>query len=183
MAIARLLNVMPAPVEPEEATGDWEVVKTSLGTGLPQDYRSFVETYGTGQVDDFLGVLNPFSAGPFYNLLSAGRAHLDGLIQLRSGLGAFLPYPLFPEVGGLLPVAITDNGDTIHWLTNGSPDEWTIVVQDTRAPECEAYDMSFSQFLAAWIGGQVSSDILQPLGQDGHAIFRPVKVLAKGVVS
>lgn len=183
MTIADLLNVMPAPVQPEEASGDWGAVETSLGTGLPQDYRYFVETYGTGQIDDFLGVLNPFSAGPFYNLLSAGRAHLDGLIQLRSELGTFLPYPLFPEVGGLLPIAITDNGDTIHWLTNGPPDEWTIVVEDSRAPECEAYDMSFNQFLTAWIGGLISSDILQPLGKDGHAIFTPVKVPAQDGVS
>jgi hypothetical protein len=105
---------------------------------------------------------------------------LSGLYELRLSLGAFLPYPLFPEAGGLLPVAITDNGDTIHWLTNGPPDEWTIVVQDSRAPECEAYDMAFTDFLARWIAGLISSDILGPLGRDGHASFAPVKFPVNG---
>jgi hypothetical protein len=180
MPIEGLMQIMPPPPEPKEASGDWQAVESSLGTALPDDYRRFIDAYGTGQIDAFLGVLNPFSAGPYYNLLSAGRAHLDGLRELREASGRFLPFPLFPEPGGLLPIAITDNGDTIHWLTNGAPDAWTIVVQDPRAPDCEAYDMPFTAFLAAWIGGTISSGILGPLGQDGHAVFVAVDVPVRG---
>lgn len=37
------------------------------------------------------------------------------------------PYPFYPEPGGLLPWAGTDNGDRVCWLTEGQPDGWTVV--------------------------------------------------------
>lgn len=174
MSIEALQAVMTPPESPIESIGDWDEVEQRLGRSLPADYRDFISVYGTGYIDKFLSVLNPFSAIPSYNLISAGRDHLDGLRQLRETRGEFLPYALFPEKSGLLPIAMTDNGDTLHWLTEGRADHWRIVVEDVRAPETEIYEMTFTQFLTALIQGQIFSNILVPLGQGGRADFEVV---------
>lgn len=49
-----------------------------------------------------------------------------------------MPYALFPEPGGLLVWGVTDNGDEFYWLTEGAPDDWTVVVSSRH--EWWSYD-------------------------------------------
>jgi hypothetical protein len=72
----------------------------------------------------------------------AALRELKGMPGIRH-----VPYPLFPEPGGLLPFGIDDNGDGLYWLTTGEPDQWSIVVNESRAPEYEQFDMSVTEFL------------------------------------
>lgn len=148
MAIADLMSVLPPPTAPREAApADWAAVEAALGTSLPADYRAYVEAYGSGKVGDFIWIFNPFSVRDNITLQVQVERQLSVLKELAEG-GEVMPYPLFPAPGGLLPMGMTDNGDVLHWRTDGAPDEWTIVVNDARSPDCAAHAEDLTRFLA-----------------------------------
>jgi hypothetical protein len=66
--LGQLLPPPEDPVEPGRPDG-WAAVEAALGTGLPSDFKAFTERYGSGMVDDFLYLFNPFAAGEDGNLL------------------------------------------------------------------------------------------------------------------
>jgi hypothetical protein len=66
--LRRLLQPPADPVEPGRP-GGWAEVEAALGTGLPRDFKAFTEVYGSGTVDDFLYLFNPFTQGQDGNLL------------------------------------------------------------------------------------------------------------------
>jgi hypothetical protein len=149
MGIETLQAILKSPEQPRETPKqeNWEEVVNRLSLPLPTDYRKYIELYGTGRIDKFLWILNPFSVNANLNLFEKVRVELDALRELQAS-GEFLPYPLFPEKGGLLPFGITDNGDVLHWLTRGAPDEWQVVVNESRAPEYEEFRLGLADFLA-----------------------------------
>jgi hypothetical protein len=154
-SIAPLSRIVSPPPAPVENAGSWPQVESDLGTALPDDFKAFIQRYGSGTISGFLSVLNPFSTWPRLNLAQRGREQLDALRELASEFGEQCPYALFPAKGGLLPVAMTDNGDVIHWLTHGQPEQWTIVVNESRGPDYEEFRMNLTTFLAAIVSERV----------------------------
>lgn len=146
---------MLPPTEPVETQGSWSSVEEKLGCELPDDFKEFIAVYGSGTIGRFISVLNPFSKRPNLNLLEQSRRQLDALRILLDEFGERNPYDLFPAPGGLLPVAITDNGDVIHWLTNGGAAGWTIVVNEARSPDYEQFDCSLTSFLEGLLDGSI----------------------------
>ncbi len=148
MAIGELISIVPPPEAPTESQAtDWPTVEDNVGAVLPDDYKAFVERYGTGIINDFLWILNPFSTRKYVNLLSQIDLQLSALKTLTQDFGEHCPYPLFPADEGLLPFAISDNGDVIYWLTEGNPNSWKIVVNDARSPRYEEFDGDMTSFL------------------------------------
>jgi hypothetical protein len=157
----KLRNILSPPLVPVEK-GDrnsWPSIEQTLGIGLPLDYKLYIETYGSGCLDGFIWVLNPFSSNPNLNLLHGRESALRALQVLREQKAYELPYPLFPETGGILPWGLTDNGDVLYWLTKGEPGEWTVVVNASREPRTEHYPYSMTEFLAKILGRQIVSAI------------------------
>lgn len=160
MAISDLEAVMPPPnttsaIEPTA----WVEVEGSLGTSLPSDYKDFIGTYGLGRVAEFLCVLTPFSDNPNVNLSVQMERKLSALRELHAA-GEKAPYPLFPATGGIMPFAVTDNGDVLHWETNGPPDAWHVVVNDARSPMYEVHNSGMTTFLAGLFSPDFDSAIL-----------------------
>lgn len=148
MPIEDLINIMPPPQAPIESHGQtWANVEGAIGTLLPTDYKAFIENYGSGRINAFVWIFNPFSNRPAINLVNQVSAQLNALKTLANDFGEKCPYALFPENGGLLPLGMTDNGDVIHWLTKGKPDEWRIVVNEARGPRYEEFDSDLTSFL------------------------------------
>ena len=58
-----LLKVLPAPASPLETGHDdnWGRVEQALRIALPQDYKDYISTYGTGYLGGFIWGYNPFS--------------------------------------------------------------------------------------------------------------------------
>jgi hypothetical protein len=158
MSVAALKEVTAPPVEPAE-TGrreDWRQVESTLGTALPSDYKEYIDTYGTGKLADFLLPLNPFSKNPHLNLIQQVPRRLGALRELKQqGGDRACPYPLFPESGGLLPWGITDNGDVLYWRTEGRPDHWGTVVNESRGPEFEQFDEPMTDFVAGVLSKRI----------------------------
>jgi hypothetical protein len=148
MAIEDLIILMPPPETPVEARGTWATVQSAIGSPLPGDYKAFIEKYGSGRINGFIWIFNPFSKRPSINLVSQMSVQLNTLKTLARDFGEQRTYPLFPDNGGLLPLGMTDNGDVIHWLTKGEPIDWKIVVNEARSPRYEEFGSDLTSFLS-----------------------------------
>lgn len=157
-----LVSVLSPPKHPRE-TGSaegWKQVEARLSTMLPGDYRAFITKYGSGCIDGFLWVDNPFTQLSGLNLFTRSSSQLDALRVLRGDIDPELvPYPVFPERGGVLPWGGTDNGDVLYWITRNSPSEWIVAVGESRGPMWEEYDCSMTEFLVKLLSKEIRSDI------------------------
>ena len=160
--LERLRQLLPPPADPVEPgqPDSWAEIEEDLGTGLPRDYKAFTELYGSGKVDDFLYLFNPFTAGQDGNLLAEKDRVLEGYRQTRARFPERLPLPAFPDPGGVLPLGRTDNGDELYWVTEGDPDGWPVALLESRAALQEVHRMPVTGFLAALAANQVTSRIL-----------------------
>lgn len=159
MSVDQLTAIVAPPKVPVAAVGKWSDVESSLGTSLPDDYKRYVETFGTGCLSGFFWVFSPFSENVNLNLASGNAAALRALDELKARFPEEVDYPLFPRDGGLLAWGATDNGDVLYWQTLGSPDDWHVVVNASRDPRTELYRMGMTTFLAKALTGGIISEI------------------------
>lgn len=177
MSLQALINTMTPPDAPLEtgSPGAWSSIENRIGTRLPADYKEYIATYGTGSIGDFLWPYNPFSENPNLNLVRRMELDAGALRQIREKFGEEeVPYPLYPEPGGLMSWAVSDNGDTLYWLTQGDPSYWRVVVNESRGPDFEHFEESTTSFLAKLISGELISEILPSSVFEGHVAFRPI---------
>jgi hypothetical protein len=170
--LERLRQLLPPPADPVEPgrPDGWAEIEEALGTGLPSDFKAFTERYGSGKVDDFLYLFNPFTLGEDGNLVAEKDRVLEGYRQTRARFPERLPLPAFPDPGGVLPLGRTDNGDELYWVTTGDPDGWPVALLESRAALQEIYHMPVTGFLATLAANQLASRILprDVLDRPGH---------------
>jgi len=180
MGFNSIKKVLQPPLKPQEvtATDDWEAIEKQLSTPLPEDYKSFVRTYGTGTINRFIVVFNPFSANKFVNLVERGRLELQALASLAADFPQYYPLLLYPSPGGLLPFAATDNGDIIHWRTIGTPEQWTVTVGESRGPKYYDFCGQMTDFLEALLTRSIECDVLPRSFPSHRPVFEPLGVSA-----
>ncbi len=145
---------MPPPAGRQPEHFDWSRIEEDLGIHLPSDYKWFLERYGMGEIDNFVLLFHPTTANQHINLKKQVADTLWALREVRDG-GEHVPYPIFPERGGVVPWSRTDNGDVCYWLTSEpDPDSWIVVVNESRGPEWEEYRGSATGFLAEVLSGR-----------------------------
>ena len=178
MELDKLKAVLQPPSKPQEVMAGeeaWESVEERLGTRLPSDYKKFIETYGTGTIDNFLLVLNPFSSNTFLNLIEASHDR-EGLATLRQEYPQLYVHDRYPAPGGLLPFASTDNGNILYWRTAGKTDHWTVVVYESRGPEYYGFNGPMTDFLAALLSRAIQCDVFPQSFLHDQAVFTPVQI-------
>lgn len=178
MGIVAVKAVLQPPQEPREVPADneaWKSVEDRLGTRLPQDYKAFIELFGTGSTGGFIWVFNPFSSNKHVNLIEHGRLELGGLASLKEEFPQDYVHDAYPTPGGLLPFAVTDNGDMLHWKTVGEPDHWTVIVYESRGPKYYGFDGSMTDFLASVLTRSVACDVFPPDFPGDHPTFVPLR--------
>jgi hypothetical protein len=163
-ALAKLIRMVPPPDRPFE-TGDggaFTEVEASLRLSLPEDFKELIRTYGSGQWQGFWFVLNPFAANEYGNLVLQSQVRrprswstLDAERATRENEGATYPHAIYPEPGGILPWALTDNGGRFFWLTAGPPEQWPTVYYPDRSPEFSVYEMSCTELLYGAVSGEI----------------------------
>jgi SMI1-KNR4 cell-wall len=152
-----LVRLVPPPVEPVDARGDWGEVEVALGLKLPADFKTLIERYGGGEFVDFIGLMTPF--GPHESLVQSARALLDSQWPLREEFPDEYPYPFYPEPGGLLEWAGTAGAQRLCWLTDGEPDSWRVVAWGPRDGLYDTYDLGAVEFLHAWLSGRITTSV------------------------
>ncbi|WP_304171722.1 SMI1/KNR4 family protein [Phenylobacterium aquaticum] len=156
MTIENLLKVIPPPAEPFEAfLGTWELIEGDLGTRLPQDYKDFVRLYGSGRFLEFMGVDVPRSRNPNLRLETKVYWLCHGLGPLE-----FLPHPMWPAEGGMIPFGGTDNGDYLLWIARGAPDDWPVAIWNLRDGAFEVIERDLTDFLAGLATGEITTGML-----------------------
>lgn len=162
MSIHRLIEVLQPPSSAAHcgSLADWGSIVARLGTRLPTDYMEFVGRYGAGVIEDFLRIFTPFH--PRVGLLSAGFEWLGALNQIKRSDPAAVPFPLYYEPSGVLPFG---NGDdlVICWVTNGSPDRWTVASWEPRSGNrWQHFPMGLTEFLAKLLSNQMNVGWYEP---------------------
>jgi hypothetical protein len=168
--IQKLLAIVPAPAHPENAHGKWDDVESALGLKLPDDYKEFIERYGSGVLCTYLRISSPFEFAMYekYNGPRQGWIHFTGIYTSWLREPVNLPYPVFPEIPGLLPWGVYGDVDALAWYTEGGPDEWYIVLYRLEHGFIALKGMGFGAFLVAAVEGNLplSADFgLQHLAQ------------------
>ena len=157
MIFDELTTVLAPPRIPVETPGvdGWGSVVDAIGFALPVDYMQFVEAYGSGTINKFIHVFNPFSKNLHINLLQQLTRILASFRMIKEEFPEEIPFPLLYEPGGLLPCAMTDNGDVLCWRTVGATGHWSIVVVG-RSSACEEYQMPLCRFLGRVLSGSLN---------------------------
>jgi len=163
-AIERLTKLVPPPLHPFDATDDehFDSVEAMLGLRLPTDFKQTTRLYGTGCWQEFWYLLNPNTPNPYLNFIVQSQclqpkawSALDSERMIRDQVRAEYPHRIFPEPGGILPWATTDNGGRFFWLTAGSPNQWPTIYYADRAPDFHVYNMTSAELLYGAVSGDV----------------------------
>lgn len=170
MHLANLMALAPPPAEPIMARGDWGRIEGQIGRSLPADFKALIATYGSGSFGEFLNPINPLRDGGI-GFEWADQHILAHERGLRRDSPRSYALPIYPEPGGILPWATTDNGDTLFWLTWGDPDGWGVLHQEARGDDRVLYPFRAVEFLARWLAGELCGPLLPDLGGDPACVF------------
>lgn len=147
-ALTKRLPPPPSPLS--QASPSFDAVEHALGFALPDDVKAFLSRYGTGKIDDFVRVHDVRDP--------AWLTWVNQVVDAMRTAGD-VPGPFFPAPGGLLPLASTDNGDTICLRMHGAPAAWTVVVCEGRGPDAFVFDGGFVAFIDAVLARRVECTV------------------------
>jgi len=153
-----LLSILDAPESPVENRNlDWNSVTETINP-IPADYRKFIEIYGTGIIDDYLWVLNPFSKNQYLNF-NKSSVLMEVYIEFRDMFPELDRRPPYPQNGSFFPWAITDNGDSLFWIIDNESSEWKTGIHCPKQTDEEIYDFNMSTLLCKILNREIVSDI------------------------
>ncbi|MGW2183452.1 SMI1/KNR4 family protein [Streptomyces sp. NPDC001732] len=171
--IARLRLLLAPPVSGGD-TVDWEAVEQETLLQFPADYREFVESYGGGEIDEYLSVSTPPVPGsPYGDLLDRVDPALSD--RDREELSALLPEGDLPQ---LLPFTDSASGDVAFWLREGAPDTWRVAVFRRQTPygvtRWTVFDGGMASFFLAVLTGETDpfSERIEAAAQHVFAKWR-----------
>jgi hypothetical protein len=145
-ALNELVGLVAPPAGPRPQI-DWPGVESVLSFRLPADYKSVIETYGSGQFDAFLTLYQPVTPFLTIELGYQAKRQSEILAHLRASGSEHIPF----VEGELLPVAGTDNGDTVYWVREdpNDPESWTITGNEARNTAWPRFPGGIADFLVA----------------------------------
>lgn len=166
--LRELLGPPPVGVRPV----DWGEVRSWLGTGLPADYREFIDTYGPGRLGD-VAIMAPGAPDRWdlFALLDRKYLQVQGLERISAG-----DPPFHPEPGGTISWGETADGWTCCWAPGeADPDAWNVVVL-YPTPNLRGYRLiggvSFSSALKRYIQREKGDPL--PRAPEGRPVmFEP----------
>lgn len=140
-SLEQLQREIPPPANPIYAAADWSAIETALGWKLPSDYKSFIESYGSGgffPVEVF--VWNLCHSVPDHDRIVS---HLQPMEDVESGTP-------FSHIHTKSPVYLWGEdgiGCKYFWAREGEPDNWSVIVTMGRLDFRRFPDLSMSDFL------------------------------------
>ncbi|WP_233237906.1 hypothetical protein [Bordetella sp. LUAb4] len=154
-----LIRMLPPPSRKPRNSDAWVRYEAESGQIFPSDFKAFISAYGSGVIDDFIYVLDPFSPNPNLNFEKA-ESFQSAYLVMKQLFPEDYPRPAYPETGSFLPWAVTDNGDSFIWLVDGDPAGWKVALHSKDQGDEEIYMLGCVDFLAGLLRGEVSSAIL-----------------------
>ncbi|WP_394830011.1 SMI1/KNR4 family protein [Pendulispora rubella] len=172
--LAAIKVLVPPPKERYLGDATWEKVFEALGTRLPAEYVTLMNTYGAGCWSEYLRFGPPLAIDHKLGLVCQVAEVLEGYRSLRADHPQYHPLPTWPEPGGFLPFADSIDGDYVGWLTQGAPDEWPVIVYPHSADQGPPLTGKLTDILLEWLRGRFSTDGLPELDEPLETIgFEP----------
>ncbi|MEU2546065.1 SMI1/KNR4 family protein [Streptomyces roseolus] len=130
----------------------WTDLERELGIEFPADFHEIVDAYGSVLVNDQLYLKHP-APHLLHDLGTLIRGDLE--LWREEDMAEFLPSPAGPEPGNVMPVATATTGESVFLRVPddaGSP--WRVVVQEFDSPAWTLYEMTFGEWLLAYLRGR-----------------------------
>lgn len=181
--LAKLVNLLQLP--PTDAAqwrpSDWSAVETALGIALPSDYKTFVDAYGPGTIDDHLVVCAPDASVGWADLLDNNESAQEscriwfGGVDGSSVDSPARSWPLgdssrwdgddvpdwFQPGDDLISWGATGDGDFLFWhiKPGAAPADHPVVLRE-RGPYFERFEGGFAAALTGLLAGTIHSEYL-----------------------
>ncbi|MBA3458522.1 MAG: SMI1/KNR4 family protein [Deltaproteobacteria bacterium] len=153
-----LIRILKPPARPLEVPVDdvwWAALSRALGVPLPADWKTFVQTYGTGSIARFITIANPFSEiDPYLPWLTSVIA-ADKNSMVVNGKGVAGGLPPFPASEGLLPFGRWSDWAVLYFHMRGAPDAWPIVFASVHGDYQATFEVPLSTFLDQVLRGKL----------------------------
>ena len=189
MSIGQLTRLIPPPPEPLHAdVRAWDETQRRLGITLPDEWRVFAATYGSGLIESVdkrlsLWIYNPLSPNFVDKVLSwQNRLYPEVLDCIEDETERARRESIYPKPHGEFPFG----EDATDWRTSlwfdtataTGPDAWPIVVWaggrcNRSGPSCERFSFvaGMTDFLVQWLSGAI---VLPTWAKGPHTFsFRP----------
>ncbi|MFI1815140.1 histone-like nucleoid-structuring protein Lsr2 [Streptomyces sp. NPDC020422] len=172
-SIDRLITTCPPPSPPTTTYTDWPAVEQQLGMPLPTDYKQIADTYGPGTFCGFLHLYHPHAHTTWTSLTGPMPSTIRAQLQQEHEQDT-PPLPADPQE--LFPMAVTDNGEYLFWVTRPatSPDAWTVAVNQARSFRWHSYDGTLADFLTAVLSGREIVPVFPSSLLDHGTFFTPL---------
>ncbi|MGW4892239.1 SMI1/KNR4 family protein [Kitasatospora sp. NPDC004240] len=123
----------------------WEASEARLGVALPSDYKAFMDLYGPGVLNGFLGLSRPVDGteqeaeslwGPYLWGGTIDEQDYPDWVRPWAGEGRLITW------GGV------EDGTLFHFLAlEPDPDDWRIVITSAEDGDCHETAGPFVEFL------------------------------------
>jgi hypothetical protein len=157
MSLQELLCLVPPPINPI-GTGtekDFLIIENQIGSKLPSDYKEYIKYYGDCKWYRHIIISTPFNNNENYSLW---KWHKENIRQLTTLFESPLPsikYPVFPNKGGIFLCGGDIFGEMIAWITEGEPDNWSVVYFSYDCMMFDRYDMNITTFLLKLVKNEI----------------------------
>ncbi|MEU6884244.1 SMI1/KNR4 family protein [Streptomyces viridosporus] len=152
-SLSELQALLGEPVGRQPSPDDWYEVEQYVSSALPNDFKAFLNAYGSGAICGELVVFHPRGSSPLLERMRKTHQTFTEHRDKTLGFGDFehVPYPFHPESGGLISWGYDHSGDEHFFLPcDPDPDRWKIVTM-VHEEGCETFDGPFSAFALAFV--------------------------------
>lgn len=148
----RINEVLPIPSHKNEPH-DWGCIESEIGFIFPDDYKTLIDNYGGGGINEFLWILSPFTKCKNLNMIEKYNEMKAAFCQMKTEFPEMLPFDFYDGKQGLFPWGITDNGDELYWHLCGT--EVGIVVFESRYSSYQTFNIDVTDFLYGLLTKQI----------------------------
>ena len=136
----------------------WDIIENENNIVFPEDYKRFLEYYGTGSINGFLWVLSPICDNSYLNSFEQYKIMKKSYETMINRNLMDFKYRFYNSGIGLFPWGITDNGDELYW--NYIKDGMEIVVFASRYADVFSYKMNMEEFLCGLLTKSIECSVL-----------------------
>jgi hypothetical protein len=160
MSLKELLRLAPPPPNPISmgTDKDFLLIENQIGGKLPRDYKEYIRHYGGCMWYRHIIINAPIHKDDSFSLWGWHKQNIQQLKTLFEGPLPLVKYPVFPEPGGIFLCGGDIFGEMIAWITEGEPDNWSIVYFNYDCASFDKYDMNLTTFLLKLVKKEIHPD-------------------------
>ncbi|MFJ4768027.1 SMI1/KNR4 family protein [Streptomyces uncialis] len=143
----------------------WNLLEQELGVTFPADFRAISDAYGPVLINDRLRLDHP--GHPSRNLGKSIKEEIEYWLEEEET--EILPGKAGTRPGELLPIATGATAEYIFLRVPPGPSApWAVGIQELDSFEFELYEMTFSDWLLAYLKGE---DVMVGASATAHPFY------------